>query len=243
MCSSEGSHARPNGADVRHAFESATCLSPASVIQGVHATIGATLAYILGSAVLAPSMTRREPLWLNAASLQALPEASRGGHAARGAAGRRHASRRSARGVPRRSGRPVRALDSTCTHLGCRTRFNAETRADRMPLPWRRLRLAGTGDRGPAAAPLDELPTRIDGASPGAGVTVGRACSTGSTPGLAIAPACPIFSTNVCRTAPAGRSRPAASSRLLLGVQLVRASCWRCTTCRRRRWPTTACNS
>ena len=36
------------------------------VIQGVHATIGATLAFVLGSAVLAPSLSRRERLWLSA---------------------------------------------------------------------------------------------------------------------------------------------------------------------------------
>ena len=44
------------------------------VIQGVHATIGATLAFILGSAVLAPSLARRERLWLSAGDASALKD-------------------------------------------------------------------------------------------------------------------------------------------------------------------------
>src|SRR5262245_4144876 len=43
-------------------------------IRGVHATIGATLAWILGSAVLAPSMARRERIWVTAVRVDALTE-------------------------------------------------------------------------------------------------------------------------------------------------------------------------
>ena len=128
-------------------------------IQGVHASIGATLAYILGSAVLAPSMTRREPLWLNAASLQALPEGEPQAitlRVARQDGATESVDRRVVFLV--RSGDRVRALDFHVHHLGCRTRVNAETRLIRMPLPWRRLRLAGTGDCGPAAARARRAP-------------------------------------------------------------------------------------
>jgi hypothetical protein len=44
------------------------------VIQAVQATIGATLALIVGSAAIAPSFTRREETWLRAGDLSALPD-------------------------------------------------------------------------------------------------------------------------------------------------------------------------
>jgi hypothetical protein len=43
-------------------------------IQAVHGTMGATLAFVLGRAVLAPAFTRREPLWLDAGHLNRLPD-------------------------------------------------------------------------------------------------------------------------------------------------------------------------
>lgn len=134
-------------------------------IQGVHASIGATLAYILGSAVLAPSMTRREPLWLNAASLQALPEGEPQAitlRVARQDGATESVDRRVVFLV--RSGDRVRALDSTCTHLGCRTRVNAETRLIECPCHGGVYDLQGQVIAGPPPRALDELPTRLDGA-------------------------------------------------------------------------------
>jgi Rieske Fe-S protein len=134
-------------------------------IQGVHATIGATLAYILGSAVLAPSMTRRESLWLTAASLPALPEGEPQTDALRVA--RQDGATES---VDRRvvflvrSGEQVLALDSTCTHLGCRTRFNPATRLIECPCHGGVYDVQGQVVSGPPPRALAALPTRLDGA-------------------------------------------------------------------------------
>ena len=45
----------------------------------------------------------------------------------------------------------VRAMQSTCTHLGCRTAYDRKIQAHPLPLPRRRLRLAGQRRRWPAA--------------------------------------------------------------------------------------------
>ena len=134
-------------------------------IQSVHASIGATLAYILGSAVLAPSMTRRERVWQTAASLPALREGQAQTITLR-VARRDGATEAVDRRVVFlvRSGNRVRALDSTCTHLGCRTRVNVDTRLIECPCHGGVYDLEGRVVAGPPPRALDELPTRLDGA-------------------------------------------------------------------------------
>jgi Rieske Fe-S protein len=134
------------------------------VIQGVHATIGATLAYILGSAVLAPSMTRREPLWLTAVNLAALPDGEPHPvtlRVARPDGATEAVDRRVVFLV--RSGERVRALDSTCTHLGCRTRVNPEAQVIECPCHGGVYDVQGQVVAGPPPRRLTELPTRIEG--------------------------------------------------------------------------------
>jgi Rieske Fe-S protein len=133
-------------------------------IQGVHATIGATLAYILGSAVLAPSMTRRESLWLTAANLPVLPDGQPQPvtlRIARQDGATESVDRRVVFLV--RSGEQVRALDSTCTHLGCRTRYNPETRFIECPCHGGVYDAQGQVVSGPPPRALAALPTRLDG--------------------------------------------------------------------------------
>ena len=99
------------------------------------------LGVVVGGAVLSPGLARRESSWLPAGRLTNLPlnqptpvmlrlERQDGYQ--------RVIDRRAVYLVKTGSG--VRALDSTCTHLGCRTRFNPETKRDRMPVPRRCLR-------------------------------------------------------------------------------------------------------
>ncbi len=133
------------------------------MIQGVHAVMGATLAFVFGSAVLSPSLTRREGMWLGAANFSALkdgeplPVTLR---VARQDGATEVVDRRVVYLV--RSGDNVRALDSTCTHLGCRTRFNAEARHIECPCHGGVYDVAGGVVSGPPPRPLDELPARID---------------------------------------------------------------------------------
>jgi cytochrome b6-f complex iron-sulfur subunit len=134
------------------------------VITGVHATIGGTLAYILGTAVLAPSLTRREPLWLNAGDFSRLGDEQP--HAVTLRVARQDGA---IEAVDRRvvflvrSGESVRALDSTCTHLGCRTRVNPEARQIECPCHGGVYDLHGQVVSGPPPHALRELPARIDG--------------------------------------------------------------------------------
>lgn len=133
-------------------------------IHGVHATIGATLAWIFGSAVLAPSMTRRERVWVTAVRLEALAEGEPQAVTLR-VARRDGATEAVDRRVVFlvRTGDQVRALDSTCTHLGCRTRVDPDTRLIVCPCHGGVYDLTGRVVAGPPPRALDELPTRLTG--------------------------------------------------------------------------------
>lgn len=132
-------------------------------IQSIHALMGATLAFVVGGAVVAPSFTRRQSSWLPAAALSELEEGTPKQIAlqvARSDGAAQVIDRRLVYLV--RSGNSVRALDSTCTHLGCRTRFNADT--DRIECPCHGGLYDATGRviGGPPPSPLQSLPARID---------------------------------------------------------------------------------
>lgn len=132
-------------------------------IQGVHATIGATLGFVLGGAALAPGFARREPVWLSAGDVSSLEDG------VPTAATLRVARRDGAtEAVDRRvvflvrTGGEIKALDSTCTHLGCRTGYNADTRQIECPCHGGVYDLAGRVVSGPPPRPLDELPARVE---------------------------------------------------------------------------------
>jgi Rieske Fe-S protein len=61
-----------------------------------------------------------------------------------------------------RNGGEVRALDSTCTHLGCRTRFNPESRLIECPCHGGVYDATGKVIGGPPPSPLQALATRIE---------------------------------------------------------------------------------
>jgi menaquinol-cytochrome c reductase iron-sulfur subunit len=62
-----------------------------------------------------------------------------------------------------RSGETIKALDSTCTHLGCRTRVNPDARQIECPCHGGVYDLEGQVLSGPPPHALNQLPTRIDG--------------------------------------------------------------------------------
>ena len=126
--------------------------------------MGATLAYILGTAVLAPSLTRREPTWLTAGDLAGLTDGEPQAvtlRIARQDGATEAVDRRVVFLV--RSGDAVKALDSTCTHLGCRTRVNLEAKQIECPCHGGVYNLQGQVIAGPPPQPLRELPARMDG--------------------------------------------------------------------------------
>lgn len=133
------------------------------VIQSIHAVMGATLAFIVGGAVVAPSFTRRQRTWLPAADLAALADGTP--HAvslrvARPDGAIETIDRRMVYLV--RTGDSVRALDSTCTHLGCRTRFNRESGRIECPCHGGLYDASGNVVGGPPPSPLQSLPARIE---------------------------------------------------------------------------------
>lgn len=125
--------------------------------------MGATLAFVVGGAVVAPSFTRRRSSWLPAANLAELEEGTPKAVAlrvARNDGAIDVVDRRMVYLV--RTGGEVRALDSTCTHLGCRTRFNAESGNIECPCHGGVYNAMGEVVSGPPPSPLRRMPARID---------------------------------------------------------------------------------
>ena len=123
------------------------------LIQGTYALIGATLAFVVGGAVVAPSFSRRESMWLHATDEADLRVARPDGPS-------EVVDRKIVYLV--KTGSEVRALDSTCTHLGCRTRFNPETKRIECPCHGGVYDVNGTVVSGPPPAPLRAMTTRVD---------------------------------------------------------------------------------
>lgn len=133
------------------------------VIQTVHAGIGATLAFVVGGAVVAPSFSRREKLWLPAGTMPQLAEGVPTAvtlRIARSDGASETVDRRVVYLV--KAGGELQALDSTCTHLGCRTRFNPESRLIECPCHGGIYDTNGNVVSGPPPAPLAKVPVRVE---------------------------------------------------------------------------------
>ena len=133
------------------------------IIQGTYAVIGATLAFVVGGAVVAPSFGRRETMWLHAGEADALEEGTPLPitlRVARPDGPSEVVDRKIVYLV--KTGDAVRALDSTCTHLGCRTRFNAETKQIECPCHGGVYGVDGQVISGPPPEPLRAMTTRIE---------------------------------------------------------------------------------
>jgi Rieske Fe-S protein len=134
------------------------------VITGVHALMGATLASILGAAALAPSFRRRDESWLHAAALDAVRENEPLAVTLRVARqdGYSQVVDRTVVYLVRQGGE-VKALQSTCTHLGCRTSYDKPNKRIVCPCHGGVYDLQGNVVEGPPPAPLPSIPTRVDG--------------------------------------------------------------------------------
>jgi len=133
-------------------------------IVAIQATIGAILAFILGSTTLAPSFSGRDETWLRAIDLDALPEnqpvpvtlrVSRSD-------GYSQVVDRTVVYLVRTGDQDVRALQSTCTHLGCRTSYDRKSKLILCPCHGGVFDVEGHVVSGPPPAPLPTLSTRIE---------------------------------------------------------------------------------
>lgn len=133
------------------------------IIQTVHAGIGATLAFIVGGAVVAPSFSRREKLWLPAGTVPRLVDGVPTAvtlRIARSDGASETVDRRVVYLV--KTSDELYALDSTCTHLGCRTKFNADSGHIECPCHGGVYDTRGIVVSGPPPTPLAQVPVRVE---------------------------------------------------------------------------------
>jgi len=133
-------------------------------IVAIQATLAATLAFILGSTTLAPSFIRRDPTWLKAAGFDSLPENQPVAVTLRITRqdGYSQVVDRTVVYLVRTGEHDVRALHSTCTHLGCRTSYDRRSKSILCPCHGGAFDMQGNVIGGPPPAPLPSLTTRIE---------------------------------------------------------------------------------
>ena len=133
-------------------------------ITAIQASIGATVAFVLGATILAPSFSRREPSWLRAADLESLPENQPVPVTLRITRpdGYSQVVDRTVVYLVRTGEHDVRAMQSTCTHLGCRTAYDRKTKRILCPCHGGVFDTQGNVVDGPPPAPLPTLTTKVD---------------------------------------------------------------------------------
>jgi len=136
----------------------------ARAIVAIHGVIGATVAFILGGAVLAPAFTRREDRWLRAAALDAVVDNQPLAVTLRVTRqdGFTQVVDRTVVYLVKTGEQQVRAMHSTCTHLGCRTSYDDETNSIVCPCHGGAYDLHGQVIAGPPPSPLQQLETRVE---------------------------------------------------------------------------------
>jgi Rieske Fe-S protein len=133
-------------------------------IIAIQAIIGAAVAFVLGATILAPSFTRRGATWLRATSLESLPEKQPVPVTLRVTRqdGYSQVVDRTVVYLVRTGSQDVRALQSTCTHLGCRTAYDRRSKRILCPCHGGVFDIQGNVIDGPPPAPLPSLETRIE---------------------------------------------------------------------------------
>jgi Rieske Fe-S protein len=133
-----------------------------AVIQGA---IGATLAFLLGGAVVSPAFGKRRSTWWPAAALDDLPDNEPTPIAIRVTRedGYSQVVERQVVFLVKTGASEVTALSSTCTHLGCRVSWNADDQTLKCPCHGGVFDRTGAVKSGPPPKPLDKLQTRVDG--------------------------------------------------------------------------------
>jgi Rieske Fe-S protein len=132
-------------------------------IVAIHGTIAATVAFVLGATTLAPSFSARDDTWLRAADLDSLPENQPVPVTLRvtRSDGYSQVIDRTVVYLVRTGDSDVRALQSTCTHLGCRTSYDRRSKRILCPCHGGVFDPQGNVLGGPPPAPLPTLSTRV----------------------------------------------------------------------------------
>jgi Rieske Fe-S protein len=136
----------------------------ARVITTIHAAIAGTLGVILGGAVMSPLFGKQDENWLPAGTMSNLPEQDPLPvtlRVAREDGYNQVIERRSIFLV--RSGESVLAIDSTCTHLGCRVSWDPDEQLIKCPCHGGIYDREGAVQAGPPPHPLARLTTKVEG--------------------------------------------------------------------------------
>ena len=136
------------------------------IVAIVQTAISGTLAVIFGGAAIAPAFSGRQPQWLPAAPLGNLPLdiPTPVVVGVRRLDGYTEVLEQRTVFLVRSSVTDVTALDSTCTHLGCRVSWDGARQELRCPCHGGVYDKTGAVKAGPPPAPLARVATKVDGA-------------------------------------------------------------------------------
>jgi Rieske Fe-S protein len=131
----------------------------------IHLGIAGILGVILGGAIASPIFGRQQENWVPAGDLDRLPENEPTPVTLRIARedGYREVIDRRTIFLVKTSATDVTAIDTTCTHLGCRVSWDPDTKMIRCPCHGGVYDKMGVVQSGPPPAALARFPTRVDG--------------------------------------------------------------------------------
>jgi Rieske Fe-S protein len=131
----------------------------------IQAFIVGIVSVVVGGAIISPVFRRRQETWLAAGKLTELIENRPVPVTLRVARedGYVDVIERHTVFLVRTGTAAVLALDATCTHLGCRVSWDADTRELKCPCHGGIYDAMGRVKAGPPPAPLRRLPIRIEG--------------------------------------------------------------------------------
>lgn len=134
-------------------------------LTAIHAGIVAILGAIIGGVVASPMFGRKQETWVPAGSLGTLPENEPTPVTLRVARedGYRETIDRRTIFLVKASDGQVTAIDTTCTHLGCRVSWDAESKIIKCPCHGGIYDRMGQVQSGPPPASLARFTTRVDG--------------------------------------------------------------------------------
>lgn len=135
----------------------------ARIVNTIQGVLAGTLGLVLGGAVVSPSLGRREEQWLPAGAVNDLiPNqptpvmlriARQDGYA--------EVVERRTIFLLRTGADEIMALDATCTHLGCRVSWDAESQELVCPCHGGRYDRTGKVTAGPPPAPLTAFQSQV----------------------------------------------------------------------------------
>jgi succinate dehydrogenase / fumarate reductase iron-sulfur subunit len=137
----------------------------ARIITTIQAAIGGTLGVLLGGTIVSPGLARQQEKWLPAGSLAQLPINEPTPVTIRVARQDGYTQVVELRSVFLVKGpdSAVTALDSTCTHLGCRVSWDSMAGELRCPCHGGAYDRTGEVKSGPPPRALARLNTKIEG--------------------------------------------------------------------------------